>query len=151
MATRLKLTVSDRAYPKHLHGTNPTTGKSYNFVSGWATHTDETGVSRGHRILMNAIDWNALVAEGLRERDDIYVETVGEGKADTDKAGAVRMNKASDDTEYVVMRYSVEPADYVLRAKFRGLPLPLAENLPSGNRTAVPAEAVANTDGVTAP
>lgn len=138
MAIRLKLTITDRAYPKHLCGTNPATGKAYDFVSAWATTTDEAGVTRGHRVLMNSIEWNSLVAEGLKERDDIYVETVGEGKADLDKEGAVRINKASDDTEYAVMRYSVEPVDYAPRAKFRGLPLPLAVDLPSGNRTAVP-------------
>lgn len=138
MAIRLKLTITDRAYPKHLCGANPATGKSYDFVSAWATHTDEAGVSRGHRVLMNSIEWNAIVAEGIRERDDIYVEVIGEAKAETDKSGAARMNKGSDGQEYAVMRYNVEPADYTPKAKFRGLPLPLAENLPSGNRVAVP-------------
>lgn len=149
MAIRLKLTISDRAYPKHLCGTNPATGKSYDFVSCWATHTDEAGVSRGHRVLMNSIEWNAIVAEGIRERDDIYVETVGEAKAETDKSGAARMNKGSDEQEYAVLRYNVEPVDYAPRAKFRGLPLPLAKDLPSGNRTAVP-EAVSAEEAIAA-
>lgn len=138
MAIRLKLVISDRAYPKHLCGVNPATGKPYDFVSCWATHTDEAGVSRGHRVLMNSIEWNALVAEGIRERDDIYVEVRGEAKAETDKNGQPRINKGSDEQEYAVLRYNVEPVDYAPRAKFRGLALPLAKDLPSGNRTAVP-------------
>jgi hypothetical protein len=149
MAIRLKLIISDRAYPKHICGVNPETNKSYNFVRGWAIHTDDTGVSRGHSVTMSSIRWNAMVAEGLRECDEIYVDVVGEGKADTDKNNNPRVAKASNGVEYAVMCYPVKPADYNPPAKFRGLPLPLAKDLQSGNRTEVP-EAVSAEEAITA-
>lgn len=131
---KLKLIINSKTMPKRYAGVSLKTGKPYDFVSCWGETLDEQRL--GHRVNLDPTEWNAFVADGLREKDGLIVETTGEGKPRVDANGKSVTRKSASGVDYVVMDYPAVAFDAVPGQRLRGLPLKLAEDLPKGGQDA---------------
>lgn len=134
MKLKLKLIINSKTMPTHYAGTSIKTGKPYDFVSCWGETLDEQKL--GHRVNLDPTEWNRFVADELREKDCLVVETTGEGKPRVDANGKSVTRKSANGTEYVVMDFPAVAYDAVPGQRLRGLPLKLAEDLPKGGQNA---------------
>lgn len=131
---KLRIIINSKTMPTRYAGVSLKTGKPYDFVSCWGETLDEQRL--GHRVNLDPTEWNAFVADGLREKDGLIVETTGEGKPRVDANGKSVTRKSASGVDYVVMDYPAVAFDAVPGQRLRGLPLKLAEDLPKGGQNA---------------
>ena len=127
---KLKLIINSKTMPKRFAGVSLKTGKPYDFISCWGETLDEQRL--GHRVNLDPVEWDAFVADGLRERDGLIVETSGEGKPRTDANGKSVTRKSASGVDYVVMEFSAVAFDGIPGQRLRGMPLKASADLPKG-------------------
>ena len=132
---KLKIIINSKTMPTRYEGVNLATGKPYNFVSCWAETLDDQRL--GHRVAIDPTEWNRFVADKFCEKDFLVVKTKGEGKPRVDANGKTVTRRSESGVDYVVMDYSVDADDSSMPLqKLRGIPLKLAEDMPSGRQNA---------------
>jgi len=118
--TKLKLVNSRKLV--RVTGTN--SKGAYDVVA--TLGADDSG--KLHDVIMTVTDYDAIPAEGLCERDDVWVSGILRQHTDPSKRYVV--NKGTPDAyERLVMSHA-EPCAKQERSAFRGKPFPQAKDLP---------------------